>query len=264
MKTNTRLRTELLVMSCLSAIVLLKAAHGPKTSKAGEPLSSLYQANQYYDANDFENAITAYQGAITAYQGAITAYQGAISDVSKLPDKEMKDVSFSTDQPQHRIENDAGQRVFGGPVPGSTPAWWHTTPEKYVSDTLHSDMKILQGDFERRWKMIRGNVKSLGLDHAEAMLTKLGMATRDKVSELKAEAQGRTDEIKRIMKLRDQGAFKQVQQLDSRSVDKMLWQVAAGPEVAESMFPIFLKLQKLEDSSLKRKHSSGKSPLGLL
>jgi hypothetical protein len=250
MKTNTRLKTELLVMSCLSAIVLLKAAHGPKTSKAGEPLSSLEKANQYYDANDFENAIT--------------AYQGAISDVSKLPDKEMKDVSFSTDQPQHGIENDAGQRVFGGPVPGSTPAWWHTTPEEYVSDTLHSDMKIIRGDFERRWKMIRGNVKSLGLDHVGAMLTKLVMATRDKVSELKAEAQGRTDEIRRIMKLRDQGAFKQVQQLDSRSVDKMLWQVAAGPEVAESMFPIFLKLQKLEDSSLKRKHSSGKSPLDRL
>ena len=250
MKTNTRLKTELLVMSCLSVIVLFKAADGPKTSKAGEPSSSLEKASQYYDANDFENSIT--------------AYQGAVSDVSKLPDKEMKDVSFSTDQPQHRIENDAGQRVFGGPVPGSTPAWWHTTPEKYVSDTLHSDMKILKGDFERRWEMIRGNVKSLGLDQAEAMLTKLGMATRDKVSELKAEAQGRTDEIKRIMKLRDQGAFKQVQQSDSRSVDKMLWQVAAGPEVAESMFPIFLKLQKLEDSSLKRKHSSGKSPLGRL
>jgi len=184
--------------------------------------------------------------------------------VSKLSDTEMTNTLSSTGQLQHRIENDDGTRALGGPVSGSTPAWWHTTPEKYVADTLRSEMQIVQDKLNERWELIYKQRRYLGDAQTSAMLSKLEMAARVKVTDLKVEAQGPTDEMKRIIKLRDQGAFKRALQLDSGSIGKMLWEIAAGPEVAEAIFPASLKLQRLEDSSRTQKQSSGNSPLGRL
>jgi len=135
----------------------------------------------------------------------------------------------------YRIEGEGGQRALGGPVPGSMQN--QNTPDDYLNDTLQSEMNAVQMKLTERWKMIQGQAKYLGPEKTSAMLQQLEMAARNKVIELKAGVQQRTDMMGRIRTLRQQGALTGAQAFnEGGSVDKMLWQIAAGPEIADQMF----------------------------
>jgi len=135
-----------------------------------------------------------------------------------------------------RIEGEDGQRALGGLLPGSVPD--RNKPDDYLNDTLQSEMNAVQTKLTERWKMIQGQAKNLGPQKTSAMLQQLEMAARNKVIELKAGVQQRTDMMNRIRTLQKQGALSGAADFTaSGSVDKMIWQVAAGPEIAEGMFP---------------------------
>lgn len=137
----------------------------------------------------------------------------------------------------------ASQRkpAYYGPTPTRQTAVFNREaapdPGQYLSNEVETNLGLIQQKFEGQWNLIQQNSKYLGPEKASQMLVALQVKAKGAISELQAQSAQRTDMMKRISTLRNQGAISDEAQIDPSNIDRMLWTIAAGEEVANSMFP---------------------------
>lgn len=129
--------------------------------------------------------------------------------------------------------NDDGTRALGGPAPQPT-----NTPDAFIKEQVNGEIKRMQDVFEQQWAMIEKQKKYLGEQQTANLLNQLTFKAKNRVMLLKAEGQKKMDMLGTISKLKEQGMLNDADPTQRNgSVDKMLWSVAAGDKMAESMFP---------------------------
>ncbi len=106
------------------------------------------------------------------------------------------------------------------------------SPEGYLEHSMQSEMGALDAQYKQKWDIIQKNVKNLGPAKAQQMLTALMTQGRNEGIALQAKWREKADLVSRITKLRDQGAM-----VDDLDTERMRWDIAAGSEMANKLFP---------------------------
>jgi len=124
----------------------------------------------------------------------------------------------------------AGQMAGGQPMQMNTGGPGIGTPQGYLNDTLQSNLQSVQTRFNTQWKTIQDNAKYLGPAKAEAMLQELQQNAMNEVAQIKQAATLRADTLQRLQQLGQQGQL-------GPDGERLMWETAAGKELAKSMFP---------------------------
>ena len=123
-----------------------------------------------------------------------------------------------------------GQMAGGQPMQMNTGGPGIGTPQGYLNDTLQSNLQSVQTRFNTQWKTIQDNAKYLGPAKAEAMLQELQQNAMNEVAQIKQAATLRADTLQRLQQLGQQGQL-------GPDGERLMWETAAGKELAKSMFP---------------------------